>query len=105
MAFPPPISARGHTVMLDNGSTACFLARELARREPMTILTVSLEIAGIFASEGSRHRVILLLDSSEYDRSGLIHVCDWRQIGVLATGREPASIDLKAEQRGLFLEE
>ncbi|AMN56111.1 MULTISPECIES: DeoR/GlpR family DNA-binding transcription regulator [Stappiaceae] len=159
----------GATVMLDNSSTACFLAKELARREPMTILTISLEIAGIFASESGRHRVILppgevrahdrtlcgagtidylrqftpsyfvcstvsgspsgcqdfdlfeadfkramisraeevimLLDSSKYDRSGLIHVCDWRQIDVLVTDREPASIDLKAEQCDLVLAE
>lgn len=49
----------GATVLLDNSSTACFLARELVHREPMTILTISLEIAQIFLAANSRHRLIL----------------------------------------------
>lgn len=49
----------GATLLLDNSSTACFLARELTRREPMTILTISLEIAQILNAEGAQHRVIL----------------------------------------------
>ncbi len=49
----------GATVLLDNSSTACFFARALAYREPMTILTISLEVARILGSAGSRHRVIV----------------------------------------------
>ncbi|WP_417254136.1 DeoR/GlpR family DNA-binding transcription regulator [Celeribacter sp.] len=49
----------GATLLLDNSTTACFLAKELTRREPMTILTISLEIAQILNSGGSQHRVIL----------------------------------------------
>ena len=49
----------GATLLLDNSSTACFLARELCRREPMTILTISMEIAQILNAGGTQHRVIL----------------------------------------------
>lgn len=49
----------GATVLLDNSSTACYLARELVHRERMSILTISLEVARIFAAANSRHRVIL----------------------------------------------
>jgi len=49
----------GATVLLDNSTTACFLAKELVHREPMTILTISLEVAQIFSAAGHRHRVIL----------------------------------------------
>lgn len=49
----------GATVLLDNSSSACFLARELVNRERMSILTISLEVARIFAAANSRHRVIL----------------------------------------------
>lgn len=49
----------GATLLLDNSTTACFLARELARREPMTIITISLEIARILNSGEGQHRVIL----------------------------------------------
>ncbi|MDK3016479.1 DeoR/GlpR family DNA-binding transcription regulator [Pseudodonghicola flavimaris] len=49
----------GATLLLDNSTTACFLARELTRREPMTILTISLEIAQILNAGGGQHRVIL----------------------------------------------
>jgi DeoR family glycerol-3-phosphate regulon repressor len=144
------------TVMLDNSSTACFLARELTNREPMTILTISLEIAHIFALAGSRHRVILpggemrasdrtlcgsgtieflkqfspsylvmsvvagspkgcsdfdlfeaefkramipradetmmLIDSSKFGKSGLVHVCDWTEIDVLVTDQAPREV-------------
>ncbi|WP_283192699.1 DeoR/GlpR family DNA-binding transcription regulator [Rhizobium sp. AN80A] len=49
----------GATILLDNSTTACFLARELVHREPMTILTISLEVAQIFSGSGHRHRLIL----------------------------------------------
>lgn len=146
----------GATVLLDNSTSACFVARELANREPMTILTISLEIAQILCSGNSRHRVILpggelrsedrtlasagaieymtqftpsyfissmvagstrgcldfdlfeaefkramipladqtmvLMDSSKFGRSGLIHVCDWSDVDVLVTDGVPADI-------------
>ena len=49
----------GATILMDNSTTACFLARELVHREPLTILTISLEIANIFSQSNSHHRVIL----------------------------------------------
>ncbi|WP_346895642.1 DeoR/GlpR family DNA-binding transcription regulator [uncultured Roseibium sp.] len=157
----------GATVMLDNSSTACFLARELTHREPMTILTISLEIAQIFAVAGSRHRVILpggemraadrtlcgtgaieflkqftpsyfvmsvvagspkgcldfdmfeaefkramipradetimLIDSSKFGKSGLVHVCDWSEIDVLVTDHAPRDIQEHVEHGHLLL--
>lgn len=47
------------TILLDNSSTACFLARELAQRDSLTVLTISLEVARIFYASGNDHRVIL----------------------------------------------
>ncbi|PKQ11719.1 MAG: DeoR/GlpR transcriptional regulator [Alphaproteobacteria bacterium HGW-Alphaproteobacteria-1] len=146
----------GATVLLDNSTTACFLARELVHREPMTFLTISLEIAGILSGHGCRHRVILpggelrnadrtitgidaiqflsrftpgyfvtsmvagsgrgchdfdvfeaefkrrmlpladqtmvLMDSSKFGKSGLIHVCDWAEIDVLVTDAAPPEV-------------
>lgn len=146
----------GATVMLDNSTSACFLARELVSREPMTILTISLEIAQILLTGNSRHRVILpggelrsedrtlasagaiefmtqftpsyfitsmvagsnrgcfdfdffeaefkramipladqtmvLMDSSKFGGSGLIHVCDWSDVDVLVTDGAPPDI-------------
>ncbi|MBY5974310.1 DeoR/GlpR family DNA-binding transcription regulator [Ferrimonas balearica] len=49
----------GATLLLDNSTTACFLARELTQREPMTILTISMEIAQILNAGDAQHRVIL----------------------------------------------
>jgi DeoR family glycerol-3-phosphate regulon repressor len=49
----------GATLLLDNSTTSCFLAKELTKREPMTILTISLEVAQILNSGGGQHRVIL----------------------------------------------
>lgn len=49
----------GATVLLDNSTTASFLARELVHREPMTILTISLEVANIIANAPTGHRLIL----------------------------------------------
>tara|TARA_R110000868_G_scaffold403471_1_gene680795 strand:+ start:5549 stop:6301 length:753 start_codon:yes stop_codon:yes gene_type:complete len=157
------------TVMLDNSSTACFLARELVNREPLTIITISLEIAQIFAAASSRHRVILpggelriadrtfvgvqtieflsqftpsyfvmssvaatargcldydlfeaefkramipladqtvlLLDSSKFDKSGLIHVSEWAQIDVLVSDNVPKQIADDFEHGHLLLAE
>jgi len=47
------------TVFLDNSSTACFLARQLNKRNNLTVITLSLEIANILSSSGQRNRVIL----------------------------------------------
>lgn len=146
----------GATVMLDNSSSACFLARALLHREPMTILTISLEIASILQSANSHHRLILppgelrmsdrtlassstiefltrftpshfafsvvagsargcsdfdmfeadfkraiipqadetivLIDSSKFGKSGLIHVCDWSEVDVLVADAVPSEI-------------
>ena len=49
----------GATLLLDNSTTACFLAHELTRHEPMTILTVSIEVAYILNSGPAEHRVIM----------------------------------------------
>ncbi|MBP6818668.1 DeoR/GlpR family DNA-binding transcription regulator [Ferrovibrio sp. MS7] len=47
------------TVFLDNSSTSCFLARELAKRSGLSIITLSLEVAKILSAGSGRHRVIL----------------------------------------------
>ncbi|WP_417773811.1 DeoR/GlpR family DNA-binding transcription regulator [Stappia sp.] len=157
----------GATVLLDNSSTACFLARELVHREPMTVLTISLEIAQIFAAAATRHRVILpagelraedrtitgnstieflsdftpsyfvmsvvagsdrgcqdfdlfeaefkrammpradqtmlLMDSSKFGKSGLIHVCDWSRVDVLVADAVPLEVAANFEHGHLLL--
>ncbi|AML53099.1 DeoR/GlpR family DNA-binding transcription regulator [Falsihalocynthiibacter arcticus] len=146
----------GATLLLDNSTTACFFAEELTRREPMTILTISLEIVQILNAGGGQHRVILpggevrcsdrtvtgagtisylssfspsyfimsvvagtaggcqdfdlfevefkramiacadetilMMDSSKFGKSGLIHVCDWSDVDVLVTDGAPTDI-------------
>ncbi len=48
------------TILLDNSSSSCFLARELAtKRRGLTAITFSVEVAGILTSAGPQHRVIL----------------------------------------------
>jgi len=50
----------GATILLDNSSSSCFLARELvAKRRRLTAITFSVEVAGILSSAGPGHRVIL----------------------------------------------
>lgn len=49
----------GATVMLDNSSTSCFLARALLTREHLTAITFSIEVAQILASSPHQHRVIV----------------------------------------------
>lgn len=49
----------GATLLLDNSSTACFLARALHRHAPTTVLTISLEVAYILSQAGDRHQVIM----------------------------------------------
>jgi len=50
----------GATILLDNSSSSCFLARELAtKRRHLTAITFSVEVASIFSSCGPQHRVIL----------------------------------------------
>lgn len=51
--------ADGATLFLDNSSTGCFVARLLARRSGLTIITMSLEAARILAEGGSSNRIIL----------------------------------------------
>ena len=143
----------GATLLMDNSTTACFLARELVHREDLTVITISLEIAQIFYASDKPHRVILpcgevrgadrtimgagtidylsrftpsyfvtsmvaasnrgcddfdlfeaefkramipladeiivLLDYSKFEKSGLIHVCDWSDVDVLVTDAPP----------------
>ncbi|MCU4179874.1 DeoR/GlpR family DNA-binding transcription regulator [Bosea sp. BH3] len=50
----------GATILLDNSSSSCFLARELAKkRSRLTAITFSFEVASILSSAGPQHRVIL----------------------------------------------
>lgn len=159
--------SEGATVLLDNSSTACFLARELVHRERLSVLTISLEIARIFAEANGRHRVILpggelraedqtltgvrtieflsrftptyfvtsvvagssqgcfdfdlfeaefkqamipradqtivLMDSSKFEKSGLIQVCDWSQVDVLVSDKVPHTIASELEHGHVLL--
>lgn len=47
------------TVVLDNSTTCCYLAKQLVHRNDLTILTISLEIARIFSTAQNPHRIIL----------------------------------------------
>ncbi len=48
------------TILLDNSSTACFLAEMLAPRAGrLTAITFSLEVTQILTGAGRSHRVIL----------------------------------------------
>lgn len=49
----------GASIMLDNSSTACFIAEALAERHGMTVATPSLEVARTLARSGERHTVLL----------------------------------------------
>lgn len=157
----------GATVLLDNSSTACYLARELVHRERMSILTISIEVARIFAAANSHHRVILpggelraedqtltglntiefltrftptyfvtsvvagssrgchdfdlfeaefkqamiplaaqtivMMDSSKFGKSGLIHVCNWSDVDVLVSDKVPEEIQVQLEHGHVLL--
>lgn len=49
----------GASIMLDNSSTACFVAEALAERRGLTVATPSLEVARALAQSGDRHTVML----------------------------------------------
>lgn len=49
----------GASLMLDNSSTACFIAQALAERRGMTVATPSLEVGRALAYSGERHTVLL----------------------------------------------
>ncbi|MBP7566663.1 MAG: DeoR/GlpR transcriptional regulator [Burkholderiaceae bacterium] len=49
----------GASVVLDNSSTACFVAEALAERRGLTVATPSLEVARALAQSGDRHTVLL----------------------------------------------
>ncbi|MBX3609606.1 MAG: DeoR/GlpR transcriptional regulator [Hydrogenophaga sp.] len=49
----------GCSLVLDNSSTACFVAEALAERRGLTIATPSLEVARTLAQSGDRHTVML----------------------------------------------
>lgn len=49
----------GASIVLDNSSTACFVAEALAERRGLTVATPSLEVARALAHSGDRHTVML----------------------------------------------
>lgn len=49
----------GASLVLDNSSTACFVAEALAGRRGLTVATPSLEVARALAASGDRHTVML----------------------------------------------
>lgn len=49
----------GASIVLDNSSTACFVAEALAERHGLTVATPSLEVARALAQSGDRHTVML----------------------------------------------
>ena len=49
----------GASVILDNSSTACFIAEAMGERQGLTICTLSLEVARAIAKSGDRHTVML----------------------------------------------
>jgi DeoR family transcriptional regulator, glycerol-3-phosphate regulon repressor len=49
----------GASIVLDNSSTACFVAEALAERRGLTVCTPSLEVARTLAQSGERHTVLL----------------------------------------------
>ena len=49
----------GCSIVLDNSSTACFVAEALAERRGLTVATPSLEVARALAQSGERHTVML----------------------------------------------
>lgn len=64
----------GASVVLDNSSTACFVAEALAERRGLTVATPSLEVARALAHSGERHTVMLpggTLRSSDMTLAGV----------------------------------
>lgn len=49
----------GASIVLDNSSTACFVAEALAERRGLKVATPSLEVARALAQSGDRHTVML----------------------------------------------
>ena len=49
----------GASIVLDNSSTACFIAEALCERKGLTVCTPSLEVARAIAQSGERHTVML----------------------------------------------
>ncbi|MBT9489630.1 MAG: DeoR/GlpR transcriptional regulator [Rubrivivax sp.] len=49
----------GASLVLDNSSTACFVAEALAERRGLTVATPSLEVARALAQAGDRHTVLM----------------------------------------------
>lgn len=49
----------GASIVLDNSSTACFVAEALAERRGLTVATPSLEVARTLARSGDHHTVML----------------------------------------------
>lgn len=49
----------GASLILDNSSSACFLARALAGKRGLTIMTPSLEVVQALLQKGANHRVLM----------------------------------------------
>lgn len=49
----------GASIVLDNSSTACFIAEALGVRKGLTVATPSIEVARIVAKHGDRHSVLM----------------------------------------------
>ncbi len=49
----------GASLVLDNSSTACFVAEALGARRGLTVATPSLEVARVLATSGDRHTVMM----------------------------------------------
>lgn len=49
----------GASLVLDNSSTVCFLARALAGKRGLTIMTPSIEVAQALLQHGDSHRILM----------------------------------------------
>lgn len=62
----------GSTILLDNSSTACFLARELARFEQLTVITFSIAVVQALVQNGAQHRILLPGGEYSFDDSSIV---------------------------------
>lgn len=92
----------GASLVLDNSSTACFVARALADKQDLTIMTPSIEVAQALLNTGARHRVLLpqgKLRAHDRTLTGVATLDDIRRqvpdffiFSVTAIGPEPACL-------------
>jgi DeoR family glycerol-3-phosphate regulon repressor len=93
----------GASLMLDNSSTACFVAQALAGHHDLTIMTPSIAVAQALLNTGAPHRVLLPqgeLRTKDGAITGAATLDDIRQLApdfflfsVMAIGPEPACLD------------